>query len=179
VLKRKDAKLAKSKKDAIKRQDHLNSPLILKDRAVQPTPKKRKTVDAVITEQVEQASPIAAGAYSSLLKDYVSLKEAFKAKEQECRQIQEQLRQEKKRRLQQECARAQKSANLWREKFYNLKKEERVKWRKATEKQAEELKRVRSCLSTTRSYHKKQMEMKNQAFKEAKTQHRKAAQDLN
>ncbi|ELT97200.1 hypothetical protein CAPTEDRAFT_196087 [Capitella teleta] len=147
VVKGKRGKLSKSKRDAEKLQEFLQSPFkftcVTEKGPTQPL-KKRRTCDAIVVEEAEKSSP-GSPLYSSLMKDYLALRDELQRKEAEYEELRKSLEKEKKRRVQQDFVRSQKSAALWRDKYKELKKVVSVD---------QEVKRLKSSLSTASHHHK-------------------------
>jgi hypothetical protein len=147
-----------SKRDAMKRENFLAQPFCLQPKNTDdsPAPKRPRTSnDTLIIDQVNHSSEIAAATYASLLKDCVALQEQLRAVTLERDALKAKEKKDMKRRLQQECTRARNSANLWRKKYFDFR---------GTISVTKEVKRLKSCLSTSKNYYKTRLE---EAMKEA------------
>ena len=154
-MKEKRDKLSKSKRNSVKLQDYLTSTFCFtknKEDSQSPARKRKRTsCDVTVVQQTLHPShidPVASMTYASLVQDYTTLQELHKEKNAECEALMKDLAKEKKRRLYQECVRMQKSSDLWRKKYKDLR---------ATISVDQEVKRLRSCLTTTKHYYRKRL----------------------
>jgi hypothetical protein len=174
AVRSKERKLSKNKRDLAKKQDYLGQPFYLKSKATEadqpPARKKRVSSNGIVVEQVNEPSSLAEDAYASLMKDHLALQNSFKALQEECSILKHRLKKECSRRLVQEGHRAKAAALLWRQKYSKFKREISMQ---------SEVKRLKSSLTTCRSYYRKKLAEKAQAVKKLTQEHRKKTQMLN